>query len=826
VKPSTQVAMPLDEITVRGIGGAVLAVRDGRGREYVRRPVHGGDALAFTVAGALGGHVVFAEDAAGRVVDTAAFRVRCETHVEDAAGRFGPMLRDLFRTMVNSCGGDGASTVTVDGKLYRYFICWLRDHTHTLKGMKWFDGDLKTALELYADTQRADGMVYDRIRLKADVQGWRDYTFREGDFVKTLNPGTPNAATMQRIPVENDVEYLFVECLYQTWKATGDTPWMARHLDACVRAVAYATSDRYRWSETFGLLKRGYTIDTWDFLHADDCALTRGDNVVDVEKTTFGVMHGDNTGLAASCRYLAEMLRAAGRADDAPPYEALADALLERLEKLAWTGEHYRHHVSEDPSFVRDVGGTDEAAQVSLSNAYALNRGIGPDKCRAILETYRRIRREMPPASPGEFYNIYPPFERGFDNHDEKWQYMNGGVSTIVAGELARGAFENGFEEYGADILARIGALADRHGGRLHVCFHGNPQTEPPPRTFTPVDLEGVANVTAAYRPDGGWGDPGNDLSRLPTGEVEFVHVPFPIGPDACGLGLAHDRPGFARERRVPVGARHASMYLLHTVSQPGRPVCELDVVYADGERRRVYLHCGEQLDSWFMPGSAELRAPCHAPKLPTGWPAYQLAWRGGNDTFDNVGVFIWGWDNPRPDVEIAELVFRAAENGSVYFAAGITFSDRPVWFPQSDVSFGIPDAWGSAAVVYALIEGLAGLQDTGVAFDRARLAPRWPAAGEDRVRAAAVYPASGGYAAYDYGIEAGRLTLLCASTADRVDCEILLPPGRAAAKVLLDGEPCPHTTKTVGDSAYVCLAAEGPSAHEIVVELADPSRS
>src|SRR5690606_24898736 len=200
---------------------------------------------------------------------------------------------------------------------------------------------------------------------------------------------------------------------------------------------------------------------------------------------------------------------------------------------------------------------------------YALHRGIGVDKCRAIIETYQRIRREMPSASPGEFYHIYPPFEKGFGAPCGKWQYMNGGVSTIVAGELACGAFKHGRETYGVDILRRLNDLADRHGGHLDVCFNGNPQTTPPPRNFAPQDLSSVATITAAHRESGGWGEAGNDLSRMPTGEVCYHHVPFRICPDGRGIGVARDKKGYPQKVRVPVGGRHASVYLLHTCSQP-----------------------------------------------------------------------------------------------------------------------------------------------------------------------------------------------------------------------------------------------------------------
>ena len=41
-------------------------------------------------------------------------------------------------------------------------------------------------------------------------------------------------------------------------------------------------------------------------------------------------------------------------------------------------------------------------------------------------------------------------------------EYMNGGISTLVAGELAKGAFDHGLEAYGADILERLWKLAQR----------------------------------------------------------------------------------------------------------------------------------------------------------------------------------------------------------------------------------------------------------------------------------------------------------------------------------------------------------------------------
>ena len=70
--------------------------------------------------------------------------------------------------------------------------------------------------------------------------------------------------------MENDVEYLFVEGLYYTWKANGDDDWMKGLLDKAVKALSYSLKNPYRWSRKYSLLKRGYTIDTWDFMSEYD----------------------------------------------------------------------------------------------------------------------------------------------------------------------------------------------------------------------------------------------------------------------------------------------------------------------------------------------------------------------------------------------------------------------------------------------------------------------------------------------------------------------------------------------------------------------------
>jgi hypothetical protein len=816
---------PLDEVRIVGAREGTLVVRDGLGREYAR--VAASDPAAIRVGGALGTHLVFREDASGRTIETASFRVNCRTELQDDGGRFRKLFDMLYYTMTR--WGENDNVAMVDGKFYKYYVRWLRDHVHTLKGMKYFDADIKTAIELYADTQQPNGMIWDRTEEYTEDASWRDITFSYGGFV--VRTGEAGVRRFERIPVENDVEYLFVEGLYYTWKATGDTAWMTGLVENAVRAFAYSTSDPYRWSEKYGLLKRGYTIDTWDFQSAEDSFMLGGGMCVDKDRTHFGVMHGDNTGFAIGCRYLAEMLRAAGRGEEAEKFAGLERLIRERLDAVAWNGEFYTHHLPEHPERKRDLGNTPEDRQVSLSNAYALNRGVTHEQAAAIVRTYQRLREEMPKTSPGEFYQIYPPFDKGFGGHNGLWHYMNGGVTTIVAGELAHGAFENGFEKYAVDILDRVRGWGEAHRGYLHCCLRGA-MPEEPKRSFQPLDLRELANVDfrGGKLPSAiGWADePGNDLAYMPTGRQTFHGVPFDVvdpaanGRRAC-IGLSSADP-YLVTASVPVGRKAASLYFLHTVSGGSFPGW-ITVQFADGRHTTEYIRSGQQVGSWFM--------PTDPPEDHRRGPVCKVAWRGANDRFPNVGVYAYGMNVAYPDAEILSVTLTAAETDCRWLVLAVTACDAPVFFPPNDVSFGIPDNWGAGAVVYALVEGLMGIKDTGVAFDRALLAPRWAAAGVTKAEATVKYEASQGYVRYTYSLEdageggdggnGGRvLRLEIASNAERMDLEILLPEGSQAGGVTatVNGASASVRAKSVEVSQYACLSIEGIGAHTVELRL------
>ena len=123
---------------------------------------------------------------------------------------------------------------------------------------------------------------------------------------------------------------------------------------------------------------------------------------------------------------------------------------------------------------------------------------------------------------------------------------MNGGVTTIVAGELAKAAFQNGYEEYGIDIIQRISELIKKHNGNLPVSYtpegkvdEGIPDNWGQAAVYSAL-IEGLAGVvdkstqfqTVEISPR--WLAAGKDTANVsvaygPTGayiNYQYLHVP------------------------------------------------------------------------------------------------------------------------------------------------------------------------------------------------------------------------------------------------------------------------------------------------------------
>jgi hypothetical protein len=805
---------------VRCSSSGTLLVRDGDQQPYVESPFDGESEI--TVCGALGIHSVSILSHQGQPLASLSFEVDCRTSVKSQSGTFDELLNNLYRTMVSE-GPVGATQYR--GQVFTYWDPWLMDNTNTLKGMKYFWPEVTSNVDFYVNSQREDGMVWENFEPRTTVETDWERRFAYGDFARPAENGW---LLLRRAPVENHVEAFLLEAIYWAWKTTGDTAWMSAKLDAAIKAVHYATSNPYRWSTKYQLLKRGFTIDTWDFLCDSEAELVGGDSMkVELDKTHFGIFYGDNTNLIVGLLRLAEMLEAADRSDEAGRCVALGRELEGRLNALCWNGGFYAHWIPEDSSLSFDMG-VDINKQVSLSNAYSLNRGISHDKCVAILKTYQHIRAEMPSTSPGEFYAIYPPFERGFGQEDTKWEYMNGGVMSCVAGELARGAFEHGFEEYGVDILQRYHDIAERHNNYVPGILRGK-EPQAPQRTLTPVDLRGIANADLGGGAPGvpGWTDePGNDLSEMPVGYQVFRGIPFDVidpttnGRRACiGVSITE---GYSRKATVPIQSIARLIYLLHTKGGDDL-VGQLTWRYADGTSHLEYIRAGVNVDHWWAPADSEFNYRYG----PGGRERMQVGWRGSNQKFGNVGVYVTSFTHPHWEKTIAALDLECLDTGAKWMVLGITLSDAVAFLPPwNDVSAGMPNNWGAGALTAAIIEGVCGVRDDGIAFSKARIAPRWVAAQEAQATTMVRYPASRGYVAYEYRHDAvaKTITMLFTGNALQYEMAVLLPKEMVMRSALLNGQTVQSEVRIIGSSTYALIQVSGRSAHTLKLNLAPRS--
>ncbi|MDW8105687.1 MAG: hypothetical protein RMK92_11795, partial [Armatimonadota bacterium] len=787
---------PLQEVVLTDVVGERVQVLDGMHRQYLDVPAQA--EVRFRAGGACGWHEVRVLDGQGKPVQRVRFRLSAHTFLRDRSGEFERLL-NLCRLSFSRW----ETTHLWQGKLYRLFLGWLRDHTHVLRAGRYFEAPLQEAVDLFRESQRADGMVWDFVTYEQDAEHfWESEYAPHGFFWRS-----PDGKTcFVRMPVENDVEYLFVEALYYTWQATGDDEWMAANLDAAIRAMEYSVTDPLRYSQKFGLLKRAYTIDTWDFQSTFDAFDEGRGLLISADKTRFGIMFGDNTGYAMSCERLAQMLEHVGRSAEAQRYRERAQQIRQRLNTVAWRGDYFQHHVPEDSSYVRDFGVREEE-QISLSNAYSLNRNISHEQAVRILRTYQLLRDNLPPGSPGEWYMIYPPFPRGWERHAPLWEYMNGGVSPLVAGQLAHGAFEHGFEQYGVDILRRVLQLAERVDGRIRFCYRGG-GFEPPQRTFQTVDLSAYFNMSLRVPATAGrlpWmllQEEGNDLSELPAGEQTFEQVPFQV-QDGC---VAVSQRGGNVQVDVPVERAFHSLYLLHTASDiPAHGVVgTVTLCYADGTQHTEYIHSPTNLSRWVFPLPPEGKA--------------RIAWTGRNRRWTRVGLTVTGIDNPHPDRQVRAVRLCADHSTAVWAVLALTTCDAPVYFVPQPVSFGGPDGWAGGEVAYALLEGLAGVKDRLTAMREVAVSPRWAAAGEDEVSVCVHYPASDGYVAYNYQHEpeARRIQLTLTGSGERCTVRLLLPQGATARRVATETGEVAFRHEQVEGSVYACFELSLPAPTQV----------
>ena len=358
--------------------------------------------------------------------------------------------------------------LVVDGQSIRGYrtpdarSVWIRDHSDMMRGFRYFEPDVTSAVQHFADTQSASGRIFDYVttfpeKLPSERENWTKYV---------------------RVPVEADVEYRLVKGVFLAWQASGDDEWARRLLPCLEKALAYIRGHRWYWDDGPGAGEaRLHHRHVGLRVHRRPSRLAAvpdhrrhllGHHARRQQRVLRGVPAAGRSCMAGST----------ARDDRCAAWDARAPADLARahLNETCWNGRFYTHFVKTTPC---TIDGVDEAAQLSLSNPMDINRGVAShEQAVSILQEYRRRGAES--GAFAEWFSIDPPFPDGIfgDERLVRGAYCNGGIMPLVGAELARAAFDHGFEDYGVDILRRYHRLVSTTGESYLWYFpDGSPST-------------------------------------------------------------------------------------------------------------------------------------------------------------------------------------------------------------------------------------------------------------------------------------------------------------------------------------------------------------
>ena len=424
--------------------------------------------------------------------------LQAQTTFGEGSGIYGTLLTDLK----TSLSGKHVKTVQLDGKDRTMFVTWIRDHIHTMKAYKYWEKDMASYLDFFMGRQSAKGMYYDY------WESYKDQNVGQLYFTNCFDKefyfvDVENQVFFFRMPIEADLEYLLVEGVYTNWQTSGDKAFLRQWLPTLVKGMKYEMTDPLRWSSQHLLVKRPYSIDTWDFTSEPD-SLKSVDRLLyhigNTLETPKGIMHGDNSGMFQASKQLAHLYEALGQSASAREWDLQGDLFRQKLNTICWNGKFYAHFIPEQPvpSHIK----TDPINSIGLSNTYSINRGAPTREMAAsIIKTYREIGEKTKSQSMAPWFGIYPFIEPYFGKY-AVGEYMNGAVLPLVGGELAKAAFQNGFETYAVEQLGVLEKILSKNNRNLPGCVNadGTAQKEAIPdqwgqAAFVSALVEGLAGV-------------------------------------------------------------------------------------------------------------------------------------------------------------------------------------------------------------------------------------------------------------------------------------------------------------------------------------------
>ncbi len=162
------------------------------------------------------------------------------------------------------------------------------------------------------------------------------------------------------------------------------------------------------------------------------------------------------------------------------------------------------------------------------------------------------------------------------------------------------------------------------------------------------------------------------------------------------------------------------------------------------------------------------------------------------------------------------DLISRNGETYLWYFPDGKPSSVETSTSPEAKPT----DGWGSSAMLYALVEGLAGVQDKDKLFRRVRLCPKWLSAGVEKADVKIDYKSSGAYVKYAYSHTRDQLIINLSGSYEYIQLSLPVPGNYTAGDLMIGGKKKKYIMASFNQSSYLIADADVKGECEIILDL------
>ena len=153
-----------------------------------------------------------------------------------------------------------------------------------------------------------------------------------------------------------------------------------------------------------------------------------------------------------------------------------------------------------------------------------------------------------------------------------------------------------------------------------------------------------------------------------------------------------------------------------------------------------------------------------------------------------------------------------AERDGEVYFLYDPITGNR---------QGGGPSAWGAAAFISAVDEGLAGINDADCLYREINFSPKFTVCPYGEIRYLTGYEISHKFVDVRFVLKDEGMRYDIFSEAEKINAKILLPEGKHCKALFVNGTEIPFDVEMVRASEYVCASVPGEKkvSFEIIFE-------